>query len=203
MSKLILKCCPVALLVIIAGMQVIDSRAPVTSSAPGSVNRLSQIFWGLIFSCIGDAYIVFSEYFPLGVAAFAIAQSIYIPMLGGGVNLFLEATRTEVLLGVAVAAISFAILGLVVPQMKPVLALFGTIYAVLISVMIWSALVQANHNLSVTTSIGAIGSVLFYTSDTILIINKFRLKVPHAELLIMGTYYSAQLFIANSVLDIV
>ena len=68
--------------------------------------------------------------------------------------------------------------------------------------MLWSALVQAQQNLNDLPILGTVEAVLFYTSDLLLTVNKWRKSVPFAPVLIMTTYYSAQLFITGSVLGI-
>ena len=202
MAKVVLKCLPVAFLTAMVGLQVLDTRAPMTSTAPGSVARLGKLFWGLLFSCIGDAYLVFSDYFLFGVIAFAMAQSIYTALFGGGVILFLEATQNELVSGLAVASITILVIASAVTHIPRKMVIPVVIYALLISMMLWSALVQAQRNLNDLTILGAVGAVLFYTSDVLLMVNKWRMSVPFAPVLIMTTYYSAQLFITGSVLGI-
>ena len=202
MAKVVLKCLPVAFLTAMVGLQVLDTRAPMTSTAPGSVARLGKLFWGLLFSCIGDAYLVFSDYFLFGVIAFAMAQSIYTTLFGGGVVLFVEATQNELVSGLAVASITILVIASAVTHIPRKMVIPVVIYALLISMMLWSALVQAQRNLNDLTILGAVGAVLFYTSDVLLMVNKWRMSVPFAPVLIMTTYYSAQLFITGSVLGI-
>lgn len=67
------------------------------------------------------------------------------------------------------------------------------IYAVLISTMLFSALMQRS-------SLYALGAVLFVFSDFILAWNKFVEPIEHSRILIMTTYYLAQylLFIRST-----
>ena len=62
------------------------------------------------------------------------------------------------------------------------------IYAVLISTMLFSALMQRS-------SLYALGAVLFVFSDFILAWNKFVEPVPYRDALVLGTYLSAQWFL--------
>lgn len=172
----------------------------MTPSAPGSVNKLSQLFWGLIFSCIGDAYLVFPDYFLFGISAFVVAQSIYVSLFGGGLVMFWSATQAEVIIGLGVAAISCLVCVLIVRHTKLLLAVVVAIYCVLISIMLWSALIQAYRSLNDHTIIRAAGATMFYTSDLLLGVDKWGMKIPYAQFFIMTTYYSAQLFITGSVL---
>ena len=86
--------------------------------------------------------------------------------------------------------------------MKPLLAVTGALYCLLISVMVWGALIKAHRTLSNHSILGAVGATMFYTSDLLLTVNKWGRNIPHAQLLIMITYYSAQLFIAGSILGV-
>ncbi len=62
------------------------------------------------------------------------------------------------------------------------------VYAGLIVVMMWSALMQRDW-------MWGVGAVLFVLSDAILAVNKFVSPVPDGSFLIMATYYAAQLLI--------
>lgn len=201
MVRVIFKCLPLALLIGTVARNLLLSNAPVSSSAPGSVSKLSQLFWGLVFSCIGDAYLVFPDYFALGVIAFALTQSIYLSLFGGLI-LFQSATGIEVLLGLIVAAISCLVSLPVVRLVKPTLSILVLLYSALISMMLWSALVQAYRSLDYHTVFGAVGATMFYISDLLLCINKWKMKLPHAQVFIMSTYYSAHLCITFSVLGL-
>ena len=62
------------------------------------------------------------------------------------------------------------------------------VYAGLIAVMMWSALMQRDW-------MWGVGAVLFVVSDMILAFSRFVSPVPDAGFLIMVTYYAAQLLI--------
>lgn len=200
LMKLAFKCFPLIMLMFCVIKVLGESNAPISSSAPGSVKKLSQLLWGLLFSCIGDSYLVFSEYFILGVAAFSISQGIYISVFGGGLSFFQNVTGQEVVIGLSVVAISCLVYVSIAHHMKPLLAVLAALYCILISTMLWSALIQAHRSLNNYTIMGASGAALFYVSDLLLSINKWGVKLPYAQILIMTTYYSAQLFITGSVL---
>lgn len=197
--RLIFKCFPLAILIGTVARNLLLSNAPISPSAPGSVNRLSQLFWGLLFSLIGDAYLVFPDYFSFGVIAFALTQSIYLSLFGGLV-LFQTATQIEVVMGLIVAAISCLVSLPILRLVKPILSILVLLYSALISMMLWSALVQAYRSLDYLTVFGAVGATMFYISDLLLCINKWKMKLPCAQVLIMSTYYSAHLCITFSVL---
>ena len=62
------------------------------------------------------------------------------------------------------------------------------VYAGLITVMMWSALMQRDW-------MWGVGAVLFVLSDMVLAYGKFVSPVPDSRFLIMATYYAAQLLI--------
>lgn len=202
MVKLFFKCFPLIMLIVSVTKTLVDASAPASPAVPGSVSKLSRLFWGLLFSCIGDAYLVFPDYFLLGVIAFAISQTIYISVFGGGFDLFQNSTNTEVIIGLVVVAISAVVYISIVSNMKPVLSVITALYCTLISTMLWSALIQAHRSYTLRTGMGAAGAAMFYTSDLMLSVNKWGIKLPKAQILVMTTYYSAQILITGSVLGI-
>ena len=62
------------------------------------------------------------------------------------------------------------------------------VYAGLIVVMMWTALMQRDW-------MWGVGAVLFVFSDAVLAVNKFVSPVPDERFLIMASYYAAQLLI--------
>ena len=192
--KVIFKCFPLILLIIAVG------NSWSSSFARGSNGNLARLFWGLLFSVLGDAYLVFPGGFIFGVASFAVAQAIYTAMFGGGLLPFQSTTKTDFVIIFLVILISCTVYASVVSHMEPILVVVAALYTLLISAMLWSALMQASQHPTKSTISGAVGASLFYSSDTILSLNKWRMKIPCAQVFIMSTYYCAQLFIAGSVL---
>ena len=62
------------------------------------------------------------------------------------------------------------------------------VYAGLIVVMMWSALMQRDW-------MWGIGAILFVFSDSVIAVDMFVTRVPHARYWIMVTYFAAQLLI--------
>lgn len=62
----------------------------------------------------------------------------------------------------------------------------ASIYAIIISIMLWCALLQKD-------TLYAIGAILFVISDLVLGWNRFVLSVPYSTYLIMIPYYASQL----------
>ena len=114
----------------------------------------------------------------------------------------MDLSTEEVVAALGVAVVSALVFAAVMRKMGSRMLLPVAIYAVLISMMLWSALVQANRNLSELTVLGAVGALMFYLSDVLLVVNKWYVSVPFASVSIMATYYTAQLLITTSVLGI-
>lgn len=87
----------------------------------------------------------------------------------------------------------FAIL-IIIPEVPAGIVRNGaTIYAIIISIMLWCALLQKD-------SAYAVGAILFVISDLVLAWNRFVSPVPYSSYMIMIPYYASQLlFFARSV----
>ena len=100
--------------------------------------------------------------------------------------------------GILVAIVSLILYLYLLPKIKTFLALPAAFYCCLIGCMLWRALVrfQVHGDL-----IGVLGAVVYYISDSLLAVNKFRHRIFYADQLIMTTYYTAQLCITVSVMN--
>lgn len=186
---LLFKCIPICCLigfVISHGLNLTDAYA---------YNR--RILLGLCFSLLGDIALVFDGFFLFGMCLFAVAQIAYAwafgfsplrPRVGGSASLLAVAAYLAVF-----------------PRANSVLMRYvGLVYTALIFVMFWRSVarVRFEKSLSGFTSLAAmIGASLFVISDFCIAVNKFVAPVPHANFIIMITYYGAQLGISFSVLD--
>ena len=75
------------------------------------------------------------------------------------------------------------------------------VYFALISIMLWSTLLQLEQKCYLSSVLGAIGGLLFYVSDVLIAAGAiWQLQVLlHGRILVMCTYYGAQLLISLSV----
>ncbi|MBN6206744.1 lysoplasmalogenase [Ralstonia pickettii] len=151
------------------------------------------ILVGLLFSSVGDATL---HWFLIGLSAFFIGHVFY--CLGFFSKASFTKLRTAALLPVSVYAVIFAM------QLVPALQASGDhslilpviAYIIIISLMLWSAVLTGNI-------FALCGSLLFVISDSILAWNKFIDPVGFAEPLIMLSYYGGQFLIATSLYSLV
>lgn len=155
-----------------------------------------RILTGLLFSCLGDALLVWPHYFLHGMVAFGIAQLMYTAAFGfKPLNACLGAV---LYIGCATAVV------LLLPGLKGVLVVGVPLYGILLITMAWRAIarVQFFGDLWTWTKLcSCAGGIVFAISDILIGFHHFHHPIPHSQALIMVTYYAAQLGIALSVVD--
>lgn len=149
---------------------------------------------GLLFSVVGDIFLMLEDkWFVNGLVSFFIAHVLYIIglyelVVFSGSNLMLTGT---ILLIIAIAF--FIFLSTSVKKEGGVfLSIAVVLYVAVISVMVWFAILTGSKLL-------ILAALLFYISDAVLAIDKFRYRFRVAEFVIMLTYFSAQLLFALSI----
>lgn len=157
-----------------------------------------KILIGLIFSCIGDAFMVWKSlgYFIHGVAMFAIAQVMYASAFG------LKPVNPYA--GVVCSVFAALTYNCLYPGLHGVMVYLTLIYISLIGFMAWRAIarVQIFDDLWTWTKLcGCAGALCFLVSDFFIAYDRFVAPVPYSHQIIMVTYYAAQLGIALSVVD--
>lgn len=148
----------------------------------------------LVFSLIGDVLLMLpADRFILGLLSFLTAHVCYILAFTTGRGFGF----TPALLAVftAYSAAMYRFLWPSLREMKlPVLG-----YLLVISVMTWQAWERHLAVGGLLSLAAASGALLFTLSDSILALRRFRRNFNSAPLLVMATYYAAQLLIALSV----
>ena len=143
---------------------------------------------GLALSFFGDLFLLFKWGFLPGLGSFLLAHVFYI------ISFRKKNQNTiwkfwPIILGLY-ASVLLVFLFPYLKEMKiPVL-----IYAIVISVMMYSAIKTNNRNL-------IIGALLFLISDTLLSVNLFLKPLMILNLLVMITYVSAQWFLVRGILS--
>ncbi|HVP91360.1 MAG TPA: lysoplasmalogenase [Terriglobales bacterium] len=181
---LVFKPLTTALIILVA----LAARTPVTPAYK------AFILAGLVCSLAGDVALMFPErWFTAGLAAFLAAQVFYIlafkPGAGRPVSVWL--LLPFMLYGMLV----FRVLA---PRLGP-LKLPVFVYVVAITVMAWLAAERFVYFGGTGPLLAFAGAVLFLVSDSVLAYDRFAGKIGLAQVIILGTYFPAQVLIALSV----
>ncbi|XP_036288413.1 lysoplasmalogenase-like isoform X2 [Pipistrellus kuhlii] len=203
------------------------SLAGLLRAHPGPSGSYSlRLQAALLFSALGDAFLIWPDLFLHGVLACATAHLFYIWAFG------LSPLRPSLLLPVVLASLPFS--GLLLLHLSSSLVLPLAAYALALSTMLWRGLCPGlllpvflgslpfsflllQHlppDLVLPLSAYALalaamlwrglarggsarwGALLFAASDCLLSWHTFVRPLAHGRLLIMATYYAAQLLIA-------
>jgi len=184
--KITLKIAPIITLQCYVLSRILASRAEDCSLEEHS--QVITLLIALLFSLIGDWLLVYQinpTCFVLAIIAFGVQQSLYIALFGFAIDGIFP-------IGMIVAIVSIMIYFYLLPKMKQFLVLPSAVYCVLIGCMLWRSLVRFHKYGGLMSATGA---VMFYTSDSLLAVNKFCHRIKYGDVLIMVTYYTAQLFI--------
>lgn len=156
----------------------------------GEKRYKSIIIVGLIFCAIGDYTL---QWFIIGLTSFLIGHLFYITAFRS-TNLAKTPKTAKILLLVYGGAMMVWIAGTVFKEGDIVLAIAVCAYMIVILMMGWTSF-RSGSKLAI------IGAMSFIASDSILAINKFIMDISYSHILIMTTYYGAQLLITLSIIQ--
>ena len=177
---LIFKVIPMILIIILAAMQKV----------PHIKKYQLLIIVGLIFCMIGDYTL---QWFIVGLTSFLIGHIFYI-FAFTSTNERKVPTWAKIALSAYGVIMGAWIAGTVFTSGETVLAVAVLAYIFVIFMMGWTSIRTGS-------TLALIGALLFIASDSYLAINKFVMPLPYSHVVIMLTYYSAQLLIALSILQ--
>jgi uncharacterized membrane protein YhhN len=151
------------------------------------------ILSGLCLSLLGDVFLMLpARYFRPGLLAFLAAQVLYILAFGRGLKAF---ALFPLLVILAYAGLIFLFLYRSLGKYRwPVL-----FYILAISSMAWLAVSRHLGLLERSSLLAMIGALLFLFSDSANAVNRFKKPFWLAQILILGTYFAAQLLFALSI----
>jgi uncharacterized membrane protein YhhN len=152
------------------------------------------VFAGLLLSLAGDVLLIPPGLFVAGLAAFLAAHVAYLFAFTR------DAPPGARLLPFAVvAAVALGILALLWPRLPAGLGLPVLAYVAMLGAMTAQAFARHAVLRESGARRAAIGGALFLASDALLAIDRFHTALPLDALLVLGTYYPAQLLIALSI----
>ena len=166
----------------------------VIAAAPVPAAYKTLILAGLGFSLLGDIALLFPEkWFTAGLAAFLVAQVLYILAFKPGPGH--QASTGLFLPFIFYGLLMFFILA---PGLGP-LKLPVFVYIAAITIMAGFAAGRFVDLGGTRPLLAFVGAVLFLVSDSVLAYDRFAKKIGPAQIIILGTYFPAQLLIALSI----
>lgn len=168
-------------------MTAIILLAILNASSPTFYQKM--IITGLIFSTVGDCFLIDSRRFVQGLISFLLAHICFI------IAFFSTPNLPSLIFYLAYFAVFLSILWRHLGSLKiPVI-----VYSLALALMSWFALCRYFELIDHKSLFAFLGSVTFVASDSLLAFNKFKSPFPFADILILSTYFSAQWLIALSI----
>ncbi len=219
LSRLVLKCLPILVLIawvlsyLAAFVKSPDSVVDVDSKTVEreKVTKVTLLVWALVFSVIGDGFLVFPKVFPFGLLSFTAAQCVYIRIFGVDLatiaSMSWQAWASLVLVVVMTCAFLTVFhrqmqrIGASFPRRFSLLSTLVAIYFMLLAVMLWSSVLRFQMEVDLPSFVGVLGGALFYISDILIaVVAVWKVYLLKGREMIMITYYSAQFAIVLSFL---
>jgi len=158
-------------------------------NVPSPAFYQKMIVIGLIFSTVGDVFLIDSKRFVQGLLSFLLAHICFI------IAFFSTPNFPSAIFYLVYVAFFLSILWRHLGKLKiPVF-----FYSLAIALMSWFALSRYFELNDYKSLLSFLGSILFVASDSMLAYNKFKSSFPLAEILVLSTYFTAQWLISLSV----
>lgn len=153
------------------------------------------IILGLVFSLIGDTFLMIKskDYFTFGLIFFLLAHLSYISAIGSITDIDVQLLPTTSTLFILYLFVKYIFINVKKNRSYVVL------YAIVLLTLFWLAGIKVNSEFSMNSFYIFMGVFLFTISDFILAYNKFTSKFWSAQIIILSTYYIAQLLLAYSI----
>jgi uncharacterized membrane protein YhhN len=152
------------------------------------------IISGLFFALIGDIFLMLpSNRFLYGLFSFFITHILY--LLAFISDSSFPANYSYLIPGFIIGII---ILRLLLPhtETKKIPIIF---YSIILVFLLWQAIGRIDESFTHSSISALVGTIFFIISDVSLAFNRFVRTFKNSQVLTLSTYYTAQLFIANSV----
>ena len=149
---------------------------------------------GLLLSLAGDIFLMLpGDRFLGGLASFLLAHVAYVAAFSSGVGLL---PHPWVAVPYALATIGW--LPLLWPGLRRRLRMPVVLYSSLLALMAAQAGGRALELGTTASLLGAVGAALFLVSDSLLALDRFRVRFRWAKAAVLATYWAAQALIALS-----
>ncbi|XP_076273449.1 lysoplasmalogenase TMEM86A-like [Rhynchophorus ferrugineus] len=152
-----------------------------------------RILMGLIAGCVGDVLIIWNKLFIFAMLAFSVGHINYISAFGFQ-PLKLQRGLYTLMLGILATLSLYS-------GLTHVYLIGVPLYIFLLTLLCWRSAAKIQNNWTWIQILTCVGSFSFGISDFLIGIDKFLHPVPYAKILIMTTYYAAQLGISLSILE--
>lgn len=149
---------------------------------------------GLVFAMLGD--IVLEIEFIIGAVLFAIGHICFI-IAYCSINKF---SYKDLICGMCIfiPSLLFIILAPIFDYQNITMEILVIVYALIISLMVGKALSNVLQNANSVTITALIGSIMFFLSDLMLLLNVFA-GLPVVGILCLALYYPAEFLLAYSI----
>jgi uncharacterized membrane protein YhhN len=159
------------------------------------------LFSALLLSLSGDVFLLFennnSLYFTLGLASFLLAHILFAICFTKRWN----SNKDRSFIVVVIALLSYGILLFCILQDNlGALKIPVILYILGILAMVITAYKRKGNVPSTSFNYVFIGALFFVLSDSALAIDKFLFDIPLSNIIVMGTYATAQYLITKGVL---
>ena len=163
----------------------------------GTIGRKFPVLMtlGLLFCMVGDVAI--DRNFIVGAALFALGHIFYCIAYCS-----LSKFKGKDLVPIALFFTASALLITLVPIFdfgSPLMQGICLVYALVISCMVGKAVANLVRERNIVTILLALGSILFYFSDFMLLLNIFAGAPPITDTLCLFTYFPAQCLLAHAI----
>uniref|UniRef100_A0A8C9MP45 lysoplasmalogenase n=1 Tax=Serinus canaria TaxID=9135 RepID=A0A8C9MP45_SERCA len=138
----------------------------------------SRILAGLIFSAVGDAFLIWQEQ---GLLMFGITHILYSSAFG--------MKPLDLKAGLLMGVVSSSCYAFLYSYLSGPLTYLVAVYILCNDLWTWTKLSAC------------VGAMLFMVSDLTIALNEFCFPVPYSRFIIMATYYAAQMLIALSAVE--
>lgn len=155
----------------------------------------SIMLTGLVFAMLGD--IILEVEFIVGAALFAIGHVFFFVAY----CFLVKFKWTDLIYGaiIFVPAVLFITLAPIFDFGGALMEVVCVVYAIIISCMVGKSIANLVREHSIPNLVILCGSVLFFISDLMLLLNIFA-KLPVVGMICLATYYPAEILLAVSIL---